>query len=155
MRARTLELKVPPPVVAVIVAALMWGVSRTTPSLRIEALTRSAIALLVAAIGVGFTISGFVAFRRAKTTIDPTTPQAASSLVSSGVYRITRNPMYVGLLLILIGWAVFLSSGWALLGAPIFAAYIQRFQITPEERALAALFGTEYVAYKARVHRWV
>jgi len=141
-----LELKIPPPAVAVFAAIVMWGVSRATPSWEIPALAR---------IGVAFSVSGVIAFRRAKTTINPTTPEAASSLVSSGVYRATRNPMYVGLLLVLVAWAVFLSSGWALPGPLVFAAYIRRFQITPEERVLSALFGTEYSAYKARVRRWL
>ncbi len=150
-----LELKVPPPVVAVLVAFLMWGVSRITPTWVVPALPRGAIALVIAVIGVAFSVSGFIAFRHAKTTINPRTPEAASSLVSRGVYRITRNPMYVGLLLILIAWAVFLSSTWVLVGPPAFVAYIQIFQIGPEERALAARFGTDYAAYKARVRPWL
>jgi protein-S-isoprenylcysteine O-methyltransferase Ste14 len=152
---QSLELKIPPPVVAVLVAIVMWGVSRATPSWDAPALARIGVALAVAAIGVAFSASGVIAFRRAKTTINPTTPEAASSLVSSGVYRATRNPMYVGLLFVLLAWAVFLSSGWALPGPLAFAAYIRRFQITPEERVLSALFGTEYSAYKARVRRWL
>lgn len=152
---RALELKIPPPAVAVFVAVLMWGVSRTTPYWELPALAHSAVALAIAAIGVAFGVSGFIAFRHAKTTINPMTPEAASSLVSSGVYRITRNPMYVGFLLVLVAWAMFLSSGWALFAAPVFVAYIHRFQIAPEERTLATLFGTEYSAYKARVRRWL
>ena len=155
MNLRTLELKIPPPAVAVLVALLMWGVSRATPTWEFPVLARGAVALVVAVIGITFSASGFIAFRHAKTTIDPRTPEAASSLVSSGVYRITRNPMYVGLLFVLLAWAVFLSLGWALVGPPVFVAYIQLFQITPEEKALSALFGTEYSAYKVRVRRWL
>ena len=82
-------------------------------------------------------------------------PQAASSLVVAGVYKITRNPMYLGLSLVLVGWAVFLWSAWALLGPVVFVAYISRFQIAPEERVLASLFGSEYSAYKTKVRRWL
>ena len=82
-------------------------------------------------------------------------PQAASSLVIVGVYKLTRNPMYLGLSLVLLGWAVFLWSAWALLGPIVFIAYISRFQIAPEERVLATLFGAEYSAYKAKVRRWL
>jgi len=155
VKLRTLELRIPPPVVAVFVAVLMWGVSRATPSWGVPILARTGVALLIAAFGVAFSVAGFIAFRHAKTTINPRTPEAASSLVSSGVYRITRNPMYVGLLFVLLAWAVFLSLGWALVGPPVFVAYIQLFQITPEEKALSALFGTEYSAYKVRVRRWL
>ena len=149
-----LELKIPPPVVAMSVAIAMWGVARATPSWDVPALVRW-VAVAIAAIGIAFSVSAVIAFRRAKTTINPTTPEAASSLVSWGVYRATRNPMYVGLLLVLVAWAVFLRSGWALLGPPVFVAYTHRFQITPEERALSALFGAEYSAYRARVRRWL
>lgn len=107
MSLSTLELRIPPPVVAVFVAVLMWSVSRATPPWVAPALARSGIVMITAAIGLVFAISGVVAFRRAKTTVNPRTPEAASSLVSSGVYRITRNPMYVGLVLVLVAWAVF------------------------------------------------
>jgi protein-S-isoprenylcysteine O-methyltransferase Ste14 len=152
---KTIELKIPPPVVALFVGIVMWGVSRVTPSWEVPALARTWVALATAAIAVAFSVSAVIAFRRARTTINPTTPGAASSLVCSGVFAVTRNPMYVGLLFGLTAWAVFLSSGWALPGLPLFAAYIQRFQITPEERALSALFGPTYSDYKAKVRRWL
>ena len=150
-----LELKIPPPAAAMGVGIVMWGVSRAAASWEVPTLARTGVALAIFVIGLAFSVSGFVAFRRAKTTINPTTPEGASSLVSSGVYSITRNPMYVGLVLVLTAWAVFLSSGWAFLGPLVFAAYIRRFQITPEERALSALFGSRYSDYKAKVRRWL
>jgi protein-S-isoprenylcysteine O-methyltransferase Ste14 len=100
-------------------------------------------------------VAGVLAFRRARTTINPTQPQLTSSLVSSGIYTVTRNPMYVGLLLVLVAWAIVLSSAWALLGPVAYFFYIGRFQIAPEERALATLFGAEYAAYTSRVRRWL
>src|SRR6185312_11178713 len=99
--------------------------------------------------------SGALAFRKAKTTKNPMKPQAASSLVTAGVYQRTRNPMYLGLLLVLLGLALYLWSAWSLLGPIFFVMYISRFQIEPEERALATLFGSEYSAYKAKVRRWL
>jgi protein-S-isoprenylcysteine O-methyltransferase Ste14 len=96
-----------------------------------------------------------VAFRRARTTISPVKASAASSLVTTGVYRFTRNPMYLGLLLTLLAWAAFLFNPVALLFVPIFVLYINRFQIKPEERTLSALFGGEYGAYQERVRRWL
>ena len=82
-------------------------------------------------------------------------PESASALVVSGIYRLTRNPMYLGFLLILLGWALFLSNGLAVLAVPAFVFYMNRFQIEPEERALAAIFGAEFVAYKSHVRRWL
>jgi protein-S-isoprenylcysteine O-methyltransferase Ste14 len=102
-----------------------------------------------------FSLAGIVSFRRARTTVNPMKPEAATSLVSSGIYRITRNPMYVGLLFVLVAWAAGLSSAWSMLEPLAFFLYIGRFQITPEERVLSQLFGAEYSAYKARVRRWL
>jgi protein-S-isoprenylcysteine O-methyltransferase Ste14 len=152
---QSLELKVPPPIVALLLALLMRGIRRFTLLLEIPESVRIVGALVVAVAGIAFIISGAVAFRRAKTTVNPLRPQQASSLVTSGIYRVTRNPMYVGLLLVLVAWAIWQASPWALLGPLAFLAYIQRFQIGPEERALFGLFGAEFSAYKARVRPWL
>lgn len=152
---KSLELKIPPPAIAVVLAAAMWALSRVTPSLQVPTDIRLLLALAVAAVAIGFSVAGVMSFRRAKTTLDPTKPQLTSSLVSSGIYTVTRNPMYVGLLLVLIAWAIFLSSAWALLGPAAYFVYIGHFQIAPEERALTALFGAEYTAYLSKVRRWL
>jgi protein-S-isoprenylcysteine O-methyltransferase Ste14 len=152
---QSLDTRVPPPAVAAAAAVAMWGISRVTPLLQLPGDWRLAAAASIALAGMGFTVSGMIAFRRARTTINPTTPHKSSVLVDSGVYRITRNPMYVGLACVLVAWAVFLSSPWALLGPLAFVLYIGRFQIGPEERALEKLFGSEYAAYRARVRRWL
>jgi protein-S-isoprenylcysteine O-methyltransferase Ste14 len=106
---------------------------------------------------VGFItgILGVVTFARAKTTVNPTKPQSSSSLVSWGVYRVTRNPMYLGGLFILTGWAMFLSTPVVFLFLPGYILYINRFQIVPEERVLTSLFGAEFIAYKSRARRWL
>jgi protein-S-isoprenylcysteine O-methyltransferase Ste14 len=150
----SLELKIPPPIVALLVAFAMWCLAPVASASSAPAF-RVAVAVALAVVGVAFSISGAVAFRRAKTTTNPMKPQAVSSLVVTGVYRFTRNPMYVGLSFLLIAWAMFLWSAWALFGPLVFIAYITRFQIAPEEKALATLFGSEYSAYKAKVRPWL
>jgi protein-S-isoprenylcysteine O-methyltransferase Ste14 len=152
---RWLELKIPPPALALFLALLMWFTSSLTPSLEVPFRVRVATALALACIGQSIGITGMVAFRRAKTTINPMKASAASSLVSNSVYRFTRNPMYLGLLLTLLAWAAFLSNPLAVLWVPVFVLYIHRFQITPEERVLSSLFGAEYAAYRNRVRRWL
>ena len=92
---------------------------------------------------------------RARTTINPVKPSSASSLVITGIYRLTRNPMYLGSLFILLGWAVFLANVLAFLLLPGFVLYINRFQIIPEETALSGIFGSEFATYKANVRRWL
>ena len=138
-----------------VVALAMWGASRFTPLVEVSSALRLGAAAAISLVSIGFSASGIIAFRRARTTIDPTRPEQASSLVRSGVYRITRNPMYVGLACLLVAWAVYLGSAWALLGPVAFVLYIGRFQIAPEERALEKVFGTQYADYRAKVRRWL
>src|SRR5437867_3471712 len=149
-----LELKVPPPVVALCLALFLWvAPSLGRPEMPLQ--VRVGMALVLVLIGQSISIAGMVAFRRARTTINPIKASAASSLVTTGVYRFTRNPMYLGLLLTLLAWAVFLFNPVALLFVPIFVLYINRFQIKPEEQVLSSLFGAEYMAYKGQVRRWL
>jgi protein-S-isoprenylcysteine O-methyltransferase Ste14 len=150
-----LENKVPPPLVAVIFGAAMWGASNYLSHIEVNASWRIITAVAVGLIGGFFCVAGVVSFRRAKTTVNPLKPETASSLVSTGIYQVSRNPMYVGFALFLVAWAVYLSSPWTLIGVIGFVLYINRFQIAPEERALAALFGVEFEQYKQSVARWV
>jgi protein-S-isoprenylcysteine O-methyltransferase Ste14 len=152
---QSLELKIPPPAVGLLVAVAMWGISLAAPPVAMPALIRVVAAITIALAGVGTAISGVVALRQARTTVNPVKPETASSLVTSGAYRFTRNPMYVGLALVLLAWAVFVASALALLGPIVFVLYITRFQIAPEERVLSAMFGAAYSAYQAKVRRWL
>jgi len=151
---RGLELKVPPPAVALVTAVLMWLVSRAAAALAFEFPAGNILAIGLAAAGIIIAVAGVLTFRRARTTLNPTKPESSSSLVSWGIYRVTRNPMYLGLLLELTGWAIFLSNWLAFVFLPVFIVYIHRFQIVPEERVLTSLFGGEFVAYQSRVRRW-
>lgn len=150
-----LEARIPPPAAAAATALAMWGIAFFAPQLMLPAGFRSAACIVFAIAGLSFSVAGLFAFRRAQTTANPTKPEAASTLVVTGIYRFTRNPMYVGVVLVLVAWAVFLSSAWALLGPVAFVLFITRFQIAPEERALSKRFGSEYASYKARVRRWL
>ena len=150
-----LELAVPPPIVALVMAIAMWFLARLPPSAEALPVVRILAVVGVCAVGAAFILSGVLAFRRAKTTVNPLKPASTSALVSGGVYKVTRNPMYVGMLFMLLAWTAFLWSPWPLLGVVGFAAFIGRFQIQPEERVLSGLFGAEFAEYKARVRRWL
>lgn len=151
----SLESRIPPPVVAMSCAGAMWLVAGRCPQVAIGQSARVGIAGVLALAGVVIATSAIAAFRRARTTVNPMKPDAATALVTTGIYQHTRNPMYVGLCLLLSGWAAFLRSPVALIGVAAFGLYIDRFQIVPEERALARLFGDTYTDYTARVRRWL
>jgi protein-S-isoprenylcysteine O-methyltransferase Ste14 len=154
-RQSGLELKVPPVAVGVIAAALMWVASSAAPSLDFQLPAKSMFAVGLALIGAVTCLAGVRSFRQAKTTVNPMKPDSASALVVSGIYRYTRNPMYLGFLLVLLGWAAFLSNVLALVLLPAFILYMNRFQIFPEERVLAFRFAQDYAEYRARVRRWL
>jgi len=151
----SLDHKIPPPVVGVLVAAGMWSIAALGPQLPLSPLTKYVIAAIFAATGLALDVLGILSFRRAHTTVNPLKPERASSMVTSGIYRFTRNPMYLGMLMLLLAWAVYLGALLPLMGPLAFVLYITRFQIRPEERALQAVFGEEYLAYASRVRRWL
>jgi protein-S-isoprenylcysteine O-methyltransferase Ste14 len=150
-----LDSKVPPPIVALAVAALMRAGAAVTPAIQMPGAVRLATTWVLAGAGLAIELAGIVSFVRAGTTADPTHPKAVCRLVTSGAYRFTRNPMYVGDLLMLLAWGVWLASPVAALIAFAFVGYIAAFQIPPEERALKEKFGDRYEAYRASVRRWL
>jgi protein-S-isoprenylcysteine O-methyltransferase Ste14 len=152
---RHLELKVPPLLVVAIAALLMWALARATPRLTLPYPGRVVVAAALLVAGIAIIVMGVLAFRRASTTVDPRFPEKASNIVRSGIYRFTRNPMYLGMLVVLIAWMVLLANVGTVVVPALFALYITRWQIVPEERALAQKFGSEYEAYCKAVRRWL
>lgn len=152
---KALELRIPPPLVMVAVALLMLAAAKLMPSLAFSLAGKGAWAALIALLGIAVAGAGVLAFRRAKTTVNPMQVHATSSLVTSGVFRISRNPMYLGMVLLLIAWAVHLANAAAVLVLPLFGVYITRFQIAPEERSTQKLFGDAFVAYTKATRRWL
>lgn len=151
----SLESKIPPPIVALVVAAAMWGVAAVGPALPLPKLAANLATGALAIAGATVDALALLAFRAARTTVDPLRPERASALVTRGIYRVTRNPMYVGLCCFLLAWAFHLSALLPFAGPAAFAAYVTRFQIVPEERTLERIFGAAYTHYAARVRRWL
>jgi len=150
-----LELRVPPPAAAILVAVAMWLAAYAFDALAFALPWRRAITIVLVALGIAISAAGTLSFVRARTTVNPTRPEAASSLVATGIFRFTRNPMYLGLFLVLAAWAAHLANAAALPGPLLFAIYVTRFQILPEERVLAKKFGPDFDAYKRRTRRWI
>jgi protein-S-isoprenylcysteine O-methyltransferase Ste14 len=150
-----LEHRIPPPLVGLAIAAGMAWLAPQLPRLTGVPELRPALAMAIGAVGVAIDFAALLQFRRVRTTVNPLRPDRANALVTGGVFRYSRNPMYLGLLLVLVAWAVHLASPPALLGPVLFVLYVGRYQIAPEERVMARRFGAEYEAYRGRVRRWL
>ena len=151
-----LENKIPPPIVGLLFGLIIWAISSVTEPVSIFNQLQGLVAVaILLVVGFGFAISGSISFRIANTTVNPLKPETASSLVTSGVFKYSRNPMYVGLAIILLAWTVYLAVPLGLLAIVGFMAYLQRFQIVPEERGMLKLFGAEFEVYQSMVRRWL
>ena len=155
-----MEKKIPPPLVAIICGLLMkWiaGVDFLENNLVSDAfeLIKLLIVLCLILTGLFIDVLAIFSFRKGKTTINPLNPNATSKLVINGVYKISRNPMYLGLVLFLCAWGLYLSSVFSFLIVPVFIFYITRFQIIPEEQVLEEIFSDEFLNYKQTVRRWI
>lgn len=145
-----LETKVPPPLLLVALAAILWLLAGTRPSA-----LHLAFGLPTIVLGLSLNALPKVLFRRAGTTVSPLRPEQSSTLITSGLYRHSRNPMYLGYAIALIGWAICLGQPVGLAAVGFYVGYVTRFQIMPEERQLAAMFPDEYAVYSAAVRRWI
>ena len=152
---KSLENRIPPPFVCLIVALVMWGATLKAPAYPIDERLRYGLAAGVFAFSLFVGVSGIRAFLRARTTINPVDIEAASRLVTGGIFQYTRNPMYVGFTGLLTALAILLGTPWAMLGPLLFFVFTWRFQIAPEERVMQAKFGESYADYRASVRRWL
>jgi protein-S-isoprenylcysteine O-methyltransferase Ste14 len=156
---RWLEHRIPPPVIDAACAALMWWLAGRAPWA--QAWPRGggvwvwAAAIALALAGALIALAGVREFARASTTVNPLAPARASQLVTSGIFGHTRNPMYLGMLLALAGWGVWLGNAAAWLALPLPVIVLNALQIAPEERAMRQRFGDDFERYAARVRRWV
>lgn len=154
MKMNALELRIPPLALVVIFALAMAGIAWLAPA-DMPIPHKALVAAGLVSAGAVVAIMGVADFRRHKTTVNPFTPDQSSTLVSTGIYRYSRNPMYLGFLLALAGWCVYLASWGSMLLLPLFILYMNRFQIAPEERALHQHFGQQFTTYTQAVRRWL
>lgn len=149
------KTRIPPPLYTLLAGVVMLLLHRYLPGPVILGSVITPWAWLVAALGGAVTAWAVVTFRRARTTLNPLAPSKARRLVTHGPYNVTRNPMYLGLSILLLGWAGWLGTLSGFFVLPVFVALVTYQQILPEERALEDLFGEEYVRYRHTVRRWL
>jgi protein-S-isoprenylcysteine O-methyltransferase Ste14 len=152
---RRLELKIPPLAMCAACALTIITLSCFLPDANVPFPGHRVVSIALILVGVAVAAAGVVQFHLAKTTVNPMVPSRASSVVNSGVFRLSRNPMYLGMALVLLGLSTWHATlpGYTLV--PLFCIFMTWLQIKPEERALLALFGEEYARYMLKVRRWI
>jgi len=150
-----LQLKIPPPVVGLIAGLSVFVIDHLASSIELDFGVLKIIAWLFIGTGIVIEAWSIWLFFRARTTVNPLKPQNSKTLVTTGMYQFTRNPMYLGMLLLLIGWTFWIGNplGFTMLFG--FVWYLTRFQIKPEEQVLTDLFGEQFIEYKRQVRRWL
>lgn len=147
-------MKVPPVLAVALAGGLAWLIARAGDPVSISSSARLTFVVLFVAAALLLDGWAIASFRRARTTVNPLKPDP-TALVTTGVYRRSRNPMYLGMVLFLLAWCTYLGDVVALFAVPALAAYLTRFQIVPEERVLADRFGLAFDDYRDRVPRWI
>lgn len=154
MKLEFLNHKIPPPVILLISGIAIWLLKNISP-LPISYSIRAILGSLFIVFGFGLDLAGLLEFRKFQTTMNPLKPENASKIVKTGIYSKTRNPMYLGMVLVLVGWSIIAKASFGILVIPLFIKYIETFQIIPEEEILSSQFGTEYDNYRTKVARWI
>lgn len=149
-----LQTKIPPPVYGICTAGLMWWLDRHLPVARLIPAPFTDIGWAIFTAGLVLDVYSIIGFLRARTTVNPMRITATSELVTTGLYRWSRNPMYFGLIVVLTGWGITLGSFTPFIAILLFQRLVVIMQIAPEEAALEAKFGDVYRTYTQRVHRW-
>ncbi|MBM7454554.1 protein-S-isoprenylcysteine O-methyltransferase Ste14 [Oceanisphaera litoralis] len=148
-------LWLPPPGVVALTAIMMWLTEQQAPVWTRHFAGQQSISGLLLLVGLSLMGLAASALFRAGTTVLPFNPGKSRRLVTGGIFRYSRNPIYLGDILLLLAWAVWLGNGLGLLWLPLFVGYMNKVQIGAEERALAARFGADYLDYCRRVRRWL
>ena len=148
-----LNTKIPPPIVAILFAVLIFYFSDSFAYVDLP--FKKYISLYFVLLGFFITSSSARNFKNKETTVNPIKPEEASQLVTDGFFKITRNPMYLGMLLFLLGLSIYNGLIVGLVFLPLFVGYITYFQIIPEESAMIEIFGEDYKAYMKKVRRWI
>ncbi len=150
-----MKLLIPPPVQAIICALAMWLLATRITDFAFSFLYQQQVAVLFCMVGIGIDLFSVGLFTRVKTTVSPFSPNKTKTLVTTGLYKYTRNPMYLGMCFILTGLALWLGNWSTFFMLPIFVGFITNLQIIPEEEILLEKFGEEYGEYMLRVRRWI
>lgn len=150
-----LRLKIPPVAQGIIALIFIWLLNRHMPVLHIDFAFKGILSAMLICIGTLIGFLAVAAFIKIRTTVDPRYPEKTSKLVVIGIYRYSRNPMYLAIVLVLLGISMYLGGISSLMVLVLFVIYINLFQIIPEEKILENKFGERYSKYTDNVRRWI
>jgi len=145
--------KIPPPIVTLICGIAIYLSKSFFDQFFIYSNNRISLFFLI--LGLVVFLSAVKSFRRHKTTVNPLEPRQASSLVTSGIFKFSRNPMYLGMLIILLSISFKFNLIGGMFTSLFFYIFITKFQILPEEAAMNDLFGDEFINYSKKTRRWI
>lgn len=150
-----LENRIPPPILMLVCVAFAWGLAENGIGTLPSAAWLRPSGFIIAMLGLALNLVPKLQFRRSQTTVNPLAPERASHLVTGGIYRYTRNPMYLGQACLVLGWALWLQLATAFLPVAVFVVYITYLQILPEERVLSRKFPAAFEQMRHRTRRWL
>lgn len=142
-----------PPVVALVFVLVAYFLGRFIPLPFVMPSVLRYVGAALVVVGVLLGLGAFLEFQKARTTLDP--HGSTTQIVTSGVYRFTRNPIYLGFLLMIIGLPLYLGFVWGIVLAPLYIFLMNHLVIQHEEQYLERKFGDVYTSYTSRVRRWV
>ena len=148
-----IKTKFPPPLVALTFGLLIYYTENIFPKIEIKNEIIFGSFMIIS--GLIIILSAIILFKKYQTTISPLNPSNSAKLITDGIYKFSRNPMYLGLLLVLVGISIILSLTGGFFFILLFILYINLFQIIPEENAMVDLFKDEFLEYKKNVRRWI
>ena len=148
-----METKIPPPLVTLIFGLSIYFSRELFPTIEIKYSFYVGIFLLL--LGFLILISAVRLFRIDQTTVNPLSPMQATKLVTEGIFKFSRNPMYLGMACVLASLAMFFNIIGGIVFITLFCAYITKFQIVPEEKAMLDLFSEDFDQYKQTTRRWI
>ena len=148
-----MKTKIPPPIIALMCIAINYLSTHFINPFKFPNIEIIGVFILLAGLVTAFL--GYLLFKKYKTTVNPINPEETTSLVTTGIFSITRNPMYLGLFFVICSTVLFFSSWFGIIILIFFVWYINKFQIIPEEETMKKKFGNKYNEYKKNVRRWI
>ena len=146
-------IKIPPPILVLVLVISNFFSSKKIDLIHLP--NQDLISIIILLIGVLILTNPIFKFIKSKTTIDPIKFKKVNKLITSGIYKYSRNPMYLGLLMIVISTSIFYLNIFSITTPFLFYFWINRFQIKREEIFLTEKFGREYMSYKTKTRRWI